>query len=77
MLYLAVDLAKWGLNNLTIVLPVLAVALPAFSLWLVVRIINRRETWAKWTAVLVTMLLIGVAAIVGLGRILDYYFGAV
>ena len=29
--------------------PVLVVAFAAFCVWLTVRIINRRERWAKWT----------------------------
>jgi len=33
------------------ILPVLAVAFAAFSVWLTVRIVNRRERWAKWTLV--------------------------
>jgi hypothetical protein len=36
---------------MTILLPALAVAFAAFCVWLVVRIVNRRERWAKWTAV--------------------------
>jgi hypothetical protein len=32
------------------VIPTLAVAFAAFCVWLIVRIINRRERWAKWTA---------------------------
>ncbi len=36
---------------MTIVLPVLAVTFAAFCVWLAVRIVNRRERWAKWTAV--------------------------
>ena len=32
-----------------IILPVLAVAFAAFCVWLGVRIVNRRERWAKWT----------------------------
>jgi len=40
-----------------IVLPTLAVAFAAFCVWLGVRVFNRRERWAKWTAVgLVVML---------------------
>ena len=35
---------------MTIVLPTLAVAFAAFCVWLTVRIVNRRERWAKWTA---------------------------
>jgi hypothetical protein len=34
---------------MSIVLTALAVAFAAFCIWLVVRIINRRERWAKWT----------------------------
>ena len=30
---------------------VLSVAFAAFSIWLAVRIVNRRERWAMWTAV--------------------------
>lgn len=33
------------------VLSTLAAALAAFCVWLTVRIVNRRERWAKWTAV--------------------------
>jgi hypothetical protein len=36
---------------MTIVLPALATTFAAFCVWQMVRIINRRETWAKWTAV--------------------------
>jgi hypothetical protein len=36
---------------MTILLPALAVAFGAFCVWLTVRILNRRERWAKWTAV--------------------------
>lgn len=35
---------------MSIILPVLAVAFAAFAVWLFVRIVNRRERWAKWTA---------------------------
>src|SRR5512144_358113 len=38
---------------MTILLPALAVAFAAFCVWLTVRIINRRERWAKWTVVAV------------------------
>ena len=34
---------------MTIVLPALGVAFAAFCVWLTVRIVNRRERWAKWT----------------------------
>jgi hypothetical protein len=36
---------------MTIILKGLAVAFAATCIWLAVRIINRRERWAKWTAV--------------------------
>lgn len=36
---------------MTIVLPILAVVFVAFCVWLTVRIVNRRERWAKWTAI--------------------------
>jgi hypothetical protein len=38
---------------MNIVLPALAVAFAAFCVWLGVRVYNRRERWAKWTAVAV------------------------
>jgi hypothetical protein len=38
---------------MSIVMPALAVAFAAFCVWLGVRIFNRRERWAKRTAVLV------------------------
>lgn len=34
---------------MTIILPALAVAFAAVCVWLTVRIVNRRERWAKWT----------------------------
>jgi hypothetical protein len=37
----------------TILLPALAVAFAAFCVWLTVRIVNRRERWAKWTLAVV------------------------
>jgi|SRR5579863_7731078 len=33
---------------MTALLPTLAVAFTAFCVWLTVRIVNRRERWAKW-----------------------------
>jgi len=35
---------------MTIVLPALAVVFAAFCVWLGVRVFNRRERWAMWTA---------------------------
>src|SRR5215469_15309492 len=43
---------------MTILLPTLAVAFAAFCVWLTVRIVNRRERWAKWT--LATLIVIAV-----------------
>jgi hypothetical protein len=40
---------------MTILLPTLAVAFAAFCVWLTVRIVNRRERWATWTAVLLAV----------------------
>ena len=34
-----------------ILFPTLAVAFAAYCVWLTVRVVNRRERWAKWTAV--------------------------
>ena len=39
---------------MSILVPALAFA--AFCIWLMVRIINRQERWAKWTAVLLVVL---------------------
>jgi hypothetical protein len=36
---------------MTILLAVPAIACASFCVWLTVRILNRRERWAKWTAV--------------------------
>ena len=38
---------------MTILRPSPAVAFVAFCVWLTVRIVNRRELWAKWTAAIV------------------------
>jgi len=46
--------------GMSIVLPALTVAFAAFCVWLAVRIYNRRERWAKWTAVgMVVTILVG------------------
>ena len=34
---------------MTYLLPAVAVTFAAFCVWLMVRIVNRRERWAKWT----------------------------
>jgi hypothetical protein len=41
----------------TIILPALAITFAAFCVWLTVRIVNRRERWAKRTALAVVVLL--------------------
>ena len=38
-------------ETMTTVLMVTGVAFAAFTVWLTIRIINRRESWAIWTAV--------------------------
>ncbi|HLJ12656.1 MAG TPA: hypothetical protein VKU82_15785 [Planctomycetaceae bacterium] len=46
------DMAKMpGMNEyqMSISVPALVAAFSAFCIWLTVRIINRRERWAKWT----------------------------
>jgi hypothetical protein len=44
---------------------VLAVAFSAFCVWLTVRIVNRRERWAKWTAVALIVALIAYPLSIG------------
>ena len=51
---------------MTILVPVLAVACAAFCVWLTVRIVNRQERWAKWTAVAIILLAIAGYAAAGL-----------
>jgi len=47
---------------MSIILPAVAVAFGAFCVWLTVRIVNRRERWAKRTAMaLVAMVLYGLS----------------
>jgi hypothetical protein len=41
---------------MTIFLPTLAVAFAAFCVWLTVRVVNRRERWAIWSAAIVIAL---------------------
>jgi len=48
-----------------ILLPILAVAFAAICVWLTVRVVNRRERWAKWT----------LAAVVGLPVLYVASFG--
>ena len=53
------------IRDMIIFLPALAIAFTAFFVWLMVRIINRRERWAKWT----------LAAVVGLPGLYVLRFG--
>jgi hypothetical protein len=41
---------------MSIILPALGIAFAAFCVWLTVRIINRRERWAKWTAIAIAIM---------------------
>jgi hypothetical protein len=41
-----------------IALSIFGVAFTAFCVWLVVRIVNRRERWAKWTAAALMVLVV-------------------
>jgi hypothetical protein len=43
---------------MAIALAAFGFALAAFCVWLAVRIVNRRERWAKWTAVGLTVALL-------------------
>jgi len=52
-----------------ILLPTLAVAFAALCIWLTVRIVNRRERWAKWT-------LAGVVALAYVASIGPWYYVA-
>jgi predicted permease len=48
---------RQGGETMTIVLPTLAVTFAAFCVWLTVRVVNRRERRARWTAVAFALLL--------------------
>jgi uncharacterized membrane protein YeiB len=48
---------------IAIVLPALGAVIAAFAVWLAVRIVNRRERWAIWTAVV----LVNVIGLIGSG----------
>jgi hypothetical protein len=41
-----------------IILPALAVSIAALLIWLTIRIVNRRERWAKWAAAGLILLVI-------------------
>ena len=40
---------------MAVAISIFGVAVAAFCLWLTVRIVNRRERWAKWMAVIVAL----------------------
>jgi hypothetical protein len=42
---------------MTILIPALAIAFAAVCIWLMVRIINRKERWAKWTLAVTALFL--------------------
>jgi hypothetical protein len=50
---------------MTFFLPTLAFAFAAFCVWLTVRLINRRERWAKWTLAGVLIVAIGYPLSIG------------
>jgi len=43
-------------------LSILAIAFTAFCVWMTVRIVNRREQWAKWTLAIVVASILYVAS---------------
>jgi hypothetical protein len=43
---------------MTIILAALGVAFAAFCVWLTVRVVNRKDRWAKWTAAWLAVALI-------------------
>jgi hypothetical protein len=45
--------------RMEILLPAVGIALSAFCVWLTVRIVNRRERWAKWTLGVLVAFIIG------------------
>ena len=45
-------------NTMSVVVQALGLALAAFAVWLTVRIINRRERWALWTAAALALMLV-------------------
>lgn len=44
---------------MNVALGIFGVALAAFCVWLTVRVVNRRERWAKWTAAALVLVLVG------------------
>jgi hypothetical protein len=55
-------IAPCKIPGMSIVLPALAVAFAAICVWLTVRVVNRRERWAKWTAVAIGLSVFYVAS---------------
>jgi len=44
---------------------ILGISLAAFCVWLAVRLVNRRERWAKWTGLVIGIALIGYPLSIG------------
>ncbi|HEY3965270.1 MAG TPA: hypothetical protein VGM05_12015 [Planctomycetaceae bacterium] len=44
--------------GMALALSIFGVGFAAFCVWLAVRIVNRRERWAKWTAIALAILLV-------------------
>ena len=42
-----------------VIFPALGMAFAAFAVWLAVRIVNRQERWAKWTALALVAIVLG------------------
>jgi hypothetical protein len=50
---------------MTMLLTLFGLAVAAFCVWLTVRIVNRRERWAKWTLVGLVVVLVGYPLSIG------------
>jgi hypothetical protein len=59
---------------MAIVLMIFGVAFAALCVWLMVRIINRRERWAKWTAIAVSPAVIYFGAYLVMVEVAPFYF---
>ncbi len=57
---------------MTLILSVIVASFAAFCLWLTVRIVNRRERWAKWTAAGM-LIAIGVGYPLAFGPVCRYF----
>ena len=57
---------------MNVLLPTLPVAFAAFCVWLGVRVVNRRERWAKWTlpaATVLCLVMVYLAAYLGMRQV--------